>query len=161
MKKTFLGAALNLLVPVFLFGLFTPDPAAADERWRLIGKSRTDTEWYIDDETIFSPDEDIVAAWLKSVPDKAAPAPRVGEEVAETILKDIQRRNFGEYEYTEALWEINCSQDMFRVIYFVAYDRNGETATSSLTPGAAWAPLIPGSVGETLRDAVCGDPLPR
>lgn len=161
MRKTFSVAALNLLVPVFLFGLLTPDPAPAEERWRPIGKSRTDTQWYIDDETIFSPGKDIVAAWLKSVPDKAAPSSREGEEVADTILKDIQRRNFGEYEYTEALWEIDCVQGMFRIIYFIAYDKNGETATSSLTPEAAWAPLIPGSVGETLRDAVCGDHLAR
>lgn len=157
MKKTFSLPFLILLLQIFLSGLLTPHPAVGEERWRQIGKSRTDTRWYIDEETIFSPEKDILAVWLKSVPDGAAPSSREGEESTDDILKDIQRRNFGEYEYTEALWEVDCAKTAFRILYFIAYDRKGETATSSLTPDAPWAPIIPGSVGETLQEAVCGE----
>ena len=143
-------------MPVLLFGLLAPCPAQCEEEWKAVGKSKTDTLWYINANPVFSSDKEIVSVWVKSVPDNTLPSPAEGDESIETILKDIQKRHFGEYDHTEALWEIDCCRCTFRILYFIARDRKGGTVTSSLTPDAPWAPVVPGSVGETLQEKVCG-----
>jgi hypothetical protein len=148
--------ALNLLLTILFLGLVAPLPVSGEEEWREVGKSKTDTRWYIDNKTVCSSGEGIIAVWVKSLPDDAALSPAEGEESTEDILKDIQKRHFGEYDHTEALWEIDCSRCASRILYFIARDRKGGTVTSSLTPDAPWAPAVPGSVSETLQEDVCG-----
>jgi Surface-adhesin protein E len=146
----------GLLLPVLLFGLLVPCPASGEEEWRAVGQSKTDTRWYIDDRPVFSPDKEIVSVWVKSVPDNTFHSPAKAEQRIEAVLKDIQKRHFGEYDHTEALWELDCCRGTFRILYFIARDRQGGTVTCSLTPDAPWAPVIPGSVGETLQEELCG-----
>lgn len=126
------------------------------ERWKLAGVSRTDTLWYIDNETI-SASSGVFSFWVRSVPDNAGTVNEDKETPPKQVLKDIQERNFGDYEYTEALWEIDCTNDKFRILYFAAYGRNGEGLNSSLTPDAPWTTVIQGSASETLWETVCGD----
>lgn len=150
----------SVKVPAALFllsfiGLLSPYAESEEGRWELIGKSRTDTCWYIDTETISYSSRGIVSAWVKTVPDKATTD--YGEDVERTegILRKIQERYFGDYEYTEGLWELDCSKNMFRLLYFCAYNKKDEIITSSLTSDAEWSFIIPGSVGEIIQEAVC------
>lgn len=144
-----------------LFSLLAAVPvlvsAAGPEagRWEMIGKSRTGTCWYVDIETPARGRGDPVSFWLKSVPDKASSGLPEDAEQTEDILKRIQERYFGDYEYTEALWELSCTRPAFRILYFCAYDVTGAPIFSRLTPDAEWSLILPGSVGEIIFEALC------
>lgn len=148
------------LLTVFLaagfVALFSSDARPEEARWKLIGKSETETQWYIDTETISRPTETSVSVWVKSIPDKLHADEPQDTESTETILKRIQERYFGDYDRTEALWELDCSREMFRLLYFCAYSKNGEALFSILTPDADWSFILPKSAGESVREAVCG-----
>ncbi len=135
--------------------LFPYYAESGEGRWKLIGKSVTETLWYTDDETVSHPAEHIVAVWVKSIPDKNRTGYTEEQEKPEVILKRIQERYFGNYEYTEGLWELDCSKSLFRLLYFCAYDKNGDILTSMVTPDAEWSFILPGSAGEALFEAVC------
>jgi len=146
----------TVLLAVTFVALFSPCAKSDEGRWKLIGKSETETRWYIDAETMTYPAENLVSVWVKSVPDNIrSEGAEDGERTGE-ILKRIQERYFGDYGYTEALWEIDCSGAMFRLLYFRAYATDNETLFSTLTPAAEWSFIIPGSVGETVSEAACG-----
>jgi hypothetical protein len=147
---------LTILLSVTFMGLLSFHAKAEEGRWKFIGESKTETRWYIDAETISYPSENVVSVWVKSVPDKTRADEQEGSEKTEEILKRIQERYFGGYDYTEALWEIHCSKAMFRLLYFRACGDGNKTLFSTLTPDSEWTYVMPGSVGETVRDAVCG-----
>ncbi len=146
--------ALSALSFIFLVVFLSSSAFSEEGRWKLIGKSRTDTHWYIDAETICHPLGDIISVWVKTIPEKIKTDYSQKDE-PDIILKKIQARNFGDYEYTEALWELDCRKEMFRLLYFCAYNRDGGIISSVLTPDAEWSFILPGSIGETVRDAVC------
>jgi hypothetical protein len=104
------------------------------------------------------PSQNLVSVWVKSVPDPDRKASGEAEdgEGTEDILKRLQERYFGDYGHTEALWEIDCLRASFRLLYFSGYRLDGGILFSTLTPDAEWSLIIPGSVGETVREAVCG-----
>lgn len=138
--------------------LFLHDAEPGEKRWKLIGKSVTGTLWYVDNETITHPTEHIVAVWVKSVPDKNRAGYTGEKEETEVMLKRIQERYFGEYEFTEGLWELDCSKSLFRLLYFSAYDGNGRSIASMITPDAEWSCILPGSAGEAVSGALCNHP---
>lgn len=115
----------------------------------------TGTRWHMDTETITRPSPETVSVWVRSIPDKVITDPRQEEEKPGTVLKRIQEKYFGEYEYTEGLWELECSKSLFRLLYFCAYNRNGDIVTSRVSPGSEWSAVLPGSAGEALLDTVC------
>jgi hypothetical protein len=130
--------------------------AGAEEgRWKLFGKSLTGTFWYMDTQTMSRPAENIVAVRVKSIPDKTLSADTEEKEKTEDILKRIQEKYFGEYEYTDGLWELNCSKSLFRLLSFCAFNKNGDILTSHTSPDAEWSFILPGSAGEALLGAVC------
>lgn len=143
------------LYMIFSISSFFSHVNAEEERWKLTGKSKTDTCWYIDTETISRPSSDVVSLWVKSIPEKVDADIIELEDRTEEILKKIQARNFGDYEYTEALWELDCSKTMYRILYFCVYNKNGDIITTSLTPDAEWSFILFGSVGETIQETVC------
>lgn len=150
--------SFSLAITVLSLLTLAPSSARAESdegRWKLIGKSKTDTLWYIDTSTLSRPSKDIVSVWVKTVPAKTDKEFLEEEESIANILKKIQARSFGDYEYTEALWEVNCSTATFRLLYFAAYNNRDEMITSILTPAAEWSSIVDGSVAETLREAVC------
>jgi len=130
----------------------TTRPGAGE--WEFIGKSRTGTSWYIDRETSTGPAGDIITVWVKSIPEKVNTECEE-EESTETILKKIQGKYFGDYEYTEGLWELDCVRNMFRLLYFCVYNKENKIVSSHISPDADWSYIIQGSVGVTLRQAVC------
>lgn len=154
MKTLAASTALSCLFFFFLSGLLFSDAFSEEGRWKLIGKSRTDSCWYVDAETLCRLSGDIVSLWVKTIPAKTD-MDYSEEDEPDVILKKIQARNFGDYEYTEGLWEVDCSKGMFRILYFCAYGKDGGVVTSLLTPDADWSFILPGSVGVTVRDAVC------
>lgn len=146
------------VLAVLLAILILPSASGATEgaRWELIGKSSSGTLWYIDTETLSRLPGDIVSVWLKTLPEKTDTDFSEGEEDIGLILKKIQARNFGDYEYTEGLWELDCSKAASRLLYFAAFDRQEKIITSSLTPDAAWSQIVHGSVSETMHETLCG-----
>lgn len=102
--------------------------------------------------------ENIASVWVRSIPDRPVNDRKAEKQTPGAVLKDIQEKYFGDYAYTEGLWEIDCPKAMFRILYFCAYTTEGSVLFSSLTPDAGWSFIIRGSVGETLREAVCPDP---
>lgn len=155
MKHPFSVKLLTIILSVTFVAFLSPLVKSDEGRWKLIGKSETDTRWYLDSETISRPSENIVSVWVKSIPDTVRNEPE-GNGEKEEILKRIQERYFGDYEYTEALWEIDCSGAMFRLLYFRACGKDSETLFATLTPDAEWSFIMPGSAGEIVRGAVCG-----
>ena len=145
--------AAALLVSLVGCASFTTRPEAGE--WKFIGKSKTGTSWYIDKETASAPPGDIITVWVKSIPEKVNAEYEGEEESTETILKNIQGKYFGDYEYTEGLWELDCARTMFRLLYFCAYNKENKIISSHLTPDAAWSYIIHGSVGETIQEVVC------
>jgi len=150
---TILILAAALLVSLAGCASFITKPGEGE--WKFIGKSRTGTSWYIDRETASGPSGDIITAWVKSIPEKVNTEYEGEEESPETILKKIQGKYFGDYEYTEGLWELDCARNMLRLLYFCAYNKENEIITSYLTPDAGWSYIIQGSVGEAIQEVVC------
>jgi hypothetical protein len=138
-----------------MIGLLPPYANSEEERWKLAGKSRTDTLWYIDTESISYPSKDVVSVWVKTVPENTATGYVEGTESTDDILKKIQEKYFGDYKYTEGLWELDCARSMFRLLYFCVYSKGNKVITSPLTPDAEWSSIIHGSVGESIQEAVC------
>jgi len=145
--------AVALLVSLVGCASLTTRPGAGE--WKFIGKSRTGTSWYIERETASGPSGDIITLWVKSIPEKVNTEYGGNDESTETILKNIQEKYFGDYEYTEGLWELDCARNMFRLLYFCAYSKENKIITSYLTPDAGWSYIIQGSVGETIQEAMC------
>lgn len=146
-----LAAALLVL----LVGCASLATRGGEGEWKFIGKSRTGTSWYIERETASGASGDIITLWVKSIPEKVDAEYGEDEKNTETILKKIQQKYFGDYEYTEGLWELDCAKNMFRLLCFCAYSREDKIIASHLTPDAEWSYIIPGSVGETVQEAVC------
>ncbi|MCL5421582.1 MAG: hypothetical protein M1461_03810 [Nitrospirae bacterium] len=146
---------LTFFLTFSLILLLSHYAGSEEGRWKLFGKSMTGTLWYMDTETVTMPAENIVAVWVKSIPDKTSTHETEEKEKTEAILKRIQEKYFGEYEYTDGLWELDCSKSLFRLLYFCAYTKNGDILTSRLTPDAEWSSILPGSAGEALFRAVC------
>ncbi len=121
----------------------------------MFGKSMTGTLWYMDTETMSSPAENIVAVWVKSVPDKTPATSGEEKEKTEALLRQIQEKYFGDYEYTDGLWELDCAASLFRVLYFCAFGSKGDVLTSRTSPDAEWSFILPGSAGEALLGAIC------
>jgi hypothetical protein len=155
MKHLLSPALLDIILSAILVAFLSPPVKSDEGRWKPIGTSETDTRWYIDSETVSRPSENIVSVWVKSIPDTVRDGP---EDIREKkdVLKLIQERYFGHYEYTEALWEIDCQGMMFRLLYFTACGKDSETLFSTLTLDAEWSYILPGSAAETVREAVCG-----
>ncbi len=144
---------------LFIFFVFLSDPVHSEERnWRFIGTSKTETVWYIDIDNLDRLSGDIISVWLKTVPARTDADFVEGEENTESILKKIQARSFGDYEYTLGLWEMDCSKTVFRILYFAAYGKQDEVVASSLTTDAEWSSIVPGSVSETMYDRLCVHP---
>ncbi len=140
----------------FSFVLLSSHYAGSEEgRWKLFGRSMTGTLWYMDTETVTRPAENIVAVWVKSIPDKTSADDMEEKEKTEAVLKRIQEKYFGDYEYTDGLWELDCLKSLFRLLYFCAYNKNSGILTSRLAPDAEWSFTLPGSAGEALLEAVC------
>jgi hypothetical protein len=140
---------------VFLVGCASLTTRPETGEWKFIGKSRTGTSWYIDRETASGLSGGIITLWVKSIPEKVSGEKGGDEESTETVLKKIQGKYFGDYEYTEGLWELDCARNMFRLLYFCAYGKDNIVITSHPTPDAEWSHIIQGSVGETIQEAVC------
>ena len=150
---TFNILAAALLVSLAGCASLTTRPEAGE--WKFLGKSRTDTSWYIEKEPASGPSGDIITVWVKSIPEKVNTEYEGEEESTETILKKIQGKYFGEYEYTEGLWELDCARSMFRLLYFCTYNKENKINTSHLTPDAEWSYIIQGSVEETIQEVEC------
>jgi hypothetical protein len=146
---------LTVVVTSFLLLLLPHSAEPGEGRWKLFGKSLTGTSWYMDTETVSRPSENVVAVWVKSVPDKTGTDQTEEPEETEAILKRIQGKYFGAYEYTEGLWELDCSKSLFRLLYFCAYEQNGDILVSRISPDAEWSFVLPGSAGEALAAVVC------
>lgn len=127
----------------------------ASERWKFIGKSKTETLWFVDIESLSGLPASIISVWLKSIPARTDTDFLEGEESTEVILKKIQERNFGDYEYTEGLWELDCSRVLFRLLYFAAFNKRNVIIASSLTPEAEWSSIVHGGVSETMYETLC------
>jgi hypothetical protein len=140
---------------LFLLFLCALNADAEAGRWKLFGKSMTGTRWHMDTETITRPSPEIVSVWVRSIPDKVITDDGQEEEEPGTVLKRIQEKYFGEYEYAEGLWELECSKSLFRLLYFCVYSRNGDIVTSRVSPDSEWAAVLPGSAGEALLSTVC------
>jgi len=149
------GKILIALFLIALMGLFSSDAQSEEGRWKEVGKSRTDTKWYIDATSASRTSGNSISVWVRSIPDKSDAKDNGGEGHAWRIMKEIQAKYFGTYEFTDGLWELDCSRGMFRVLYFVAYDKNGQIITSLLTPDAHWEFIIPESAGESLQKGLC------
>lgn len=158
MKPCRSATLFTVLLPLILVVLLPSDACPEEESWKFIGKSKTGTRWYVGADTLTRPSENLVSVWVRSVPEpeKSPSVEPEDTESTEEILKRIQERYFGEYGYTEALLELDCSRDMFRLLFFCAYSGDNEVLSSTLTPDAEWSFIIPGSVGEVLRDSLCG-----
>jgi len=155
MKALLTFNVLAAALLVFLLGCASLTTRSGTGEWKFIGKSRTGTSWYIDRETASGPSGDITTVWVKSVPEKANFEYEGEEESTEAILKKIQGKYFGDYEYTEGLWELDCARSMFRLLYFSIYNKENEIISSHLSPDAEWSYIIQGSVGETIQEVVC------
>ena len=148
--------SLIVVAAFFSLTLLSLRHADAEEgRWKLFGKSVTETLWHLDTETVSRPSERVVAVWVKSVPDRARTPETEGTERTEAVLKRIQEKYFGDYAYTEGLWELDCPRALFRLLYFCAWDKNGLILDSRITPEAPWSFILPGSAGDALRETVC------
>ncbi|HAM49784.1 MAG TPA: hypothetical protein DCP92_03490 [Nitrospiraceae bacterium] len=149
------GKVLTALLLISIIALFPFLAHSEGGRWKLIGRSKTDTCWYIDTESLSFSSKNIASVWVRSIPEKQDT--RYGEEDESTwdIMKDLQARYFGAYRYTEGLWELDCTRGMFRILYFVAYGEDGEIINSLLDTDAGWAFIVPGSVGETIQATLC------
>jgi hypothetical protein len=155
MKTSLSVNILAAALMVSLVGCVSLTTRPETGEWKFIGKSKTGTSWYIDRDTASGPSGDIITLWVKSIPEKVNTEYGKDEESTETILKNIQGKYFGDYQYTEGLWELDCTQNMFRLLYFCAYGKENTIITSHLAPDADWSPIIQGSVGETIQEAVC------
>jgi hypothetical protein len=144
--------AAALLVSLVACASLSTKPEAGE--WKLIGKSRTGTSWYIEKESASVPSGGIISVWVKSIPEMLN-TDEGEEESTEIILKKIQGKYFGDYAYTEGLWELDCARNMFRLLYFCAYDKENKIITSNLSPDAEWSHIMQGSAGETIQEVVC------
>ncbi len=151
MRSAGLASAIFLLVMMFA----SVAMSSKDGKWKLIGKSKTETLWYIDTESLSGRPGSIISVWVKAVPARADTDFLEGEESTELILKKIQQRNFGDYEYTEGLWELDCPRAMFRLLYFAAFNKLDEVIASILTPQAEWSSIVHGGISETTYESLC------
>ena len=155
MKRSLIIRTLMFSLTFSFVLLFSHYAGSEEGRWKLFGRSMTGTLWYMDTETVTRPAENIVAVWVKSVPDKTRTDATEEKEKTEAILKRIQEKYFGDYEYTDGLWELDCSKSLFRLLYFCAYNKGGDILTSRMSPDAEWSFVLPASAGEALLEAVC------
>ena len=81
------------------------------------------------------------------------------------ILRDFKSaqpsNGFGKEPYlsTKVQREYDCKEGYSRMLYFSSYSMNmgeGEVIFINNTPGSAWSPIVPGSIGETQWKLACG-----
>lgn len=131
-----------------------PHAGLYEGRWTLIGKSRTETRWYVDRGSMVRTPEGALCLWIKTVPEQPDD---ITEEKEGTygIFREIQERYFGDYGYTESLWEVDCSGPMYRVLYFGVHNRAGEVVVTTITPHAPWSHVLSGGVAEAVYETIC------
>ncbi len=124
-------------------------PEVAKDGWEVISETDEDT-WYVDKRTMSHPSKDIVKVWSKRVPAK--------ESNSLSAIKEILMKRgkaFATYEYTKALFEVDCSKDMYRILSISHFDAKGKEIDSFKYPNAEWKSIDADSVNDALKMEVC------
>jgi hypothetical protein len=135
---------LLLLSAVFLSGMFLSAIPALAADWKILAEDTEGIPVYYDAEGVaHAAGSAVYKVWTKIVNKKGLlPIP--------------------EYEYYDEalhLVEIDCETRVHRTTKGQILDEKGDVAATYLNePNARWEPIEPGTLGDTLADAICPKP---
>jgi hypothetical protein len=144
MKQALIVAFAVLLA----LGAALPDPAGAAD-WKLC----TENEYlslYFDAASPSRGPGELVKVWVKYVPKG-----KKGREFWGQVrsLEKIPVKKYQRYAYSVVLYEINCPDNVYRLISGIDYDL--ENRMLAEIPLSHWKPVFPDSLTETLYQVVC------
>jgi hypothetical protein len=114
--------------------------------WSLFSATDKDISYY-DKASISHPSKNVIRVWNKTVLTEKGLIDMVG-----TLGKNFERAS-----YLIDLWEINCTEKMFRILTSTCYSKEGEVVYSNVStkPLPEYRFIVPESVAETLIKEIC------
>ncbi len=119
--------------------------------WKYIGDSRYGDKWFFDNDSVnYLPDGNI-ALWLSVL---------FSEAGRQELISNHQKANkptagYNALEYGVNLFEINCSQKVFKIVHEIDYDRNGTVLRNERYDPGKWESFVSDSMIGTLYTALC------
>ncbi len=145
---------MRLRALCLLFVLFLPSSIMGQDhdthQWRLIVKSLSGNNYYIDQDSLIRTDYNTARAWYKIVP------------VKEGSLFDRLRniRFFGvimaDTNYYKLYCEIDCMRKYIKTLITTAYSKEGKIIRREETLDSKWTKIPDQSSFDMIRDIVCG-----
>jgi len=141
------GIIYSILLILVLFGV--SNLWSAD--WKYVGDSRYGDKWFFDNDSITYLPNGNIALWLSVL---------FSEAGKRELILNHQKANkstdgYNSLEYDVNLFEINCSQNTFKIIHEIDYARNGTILRNErYTPGQ-WEKFTPHSMVGTLHNIFC------
>lgn len=148
--KTFQKKILSLLVIIPLFLVSCSVKQAGFTR---IGQSLTNASIYINDDTK-SEESGVLTVEIKTIPASSMDN-IIDEKPSYRILRDIQNREFGDYAFTKALWQVNCMDKTYRIVRFTINYKDAKQPLTINSQNAEWEQAINGSAAETIMHYLC------
>jgi hypothetical protein len=137
----------NWLVFLFVITLLGLTGISAwGEDWKFYAQSKDGTMYYYDVTRVTQVSEEVVKFWGKAIP-----SPEGLKRFVEIDPK------FTKLDHVISLIEMNCKERRRRPLWVIFYDRNGvaiEDVEITLDK-SDWEIVLPGSVQETILDALC------
>ncbi len=143
---------LKWLSLVLFFLLLSSYSAAQDldtQKWRLIVKSVSGNNYFIDQDSLIRTNYNTIRAWYKIVP--------VKEGSLFDKLKNL--RFFGiamaDASYFKLYCEIDCMRKYIKTLITTAYTKDGKILRREETLDSKWAAIPNQSSFDMIRDIVC------
>ena len=122
-----------------------------DPKWHYIGSAKGVERWY--DSSTFKKKGSHCFVWIKEIP---IPDSLLMVRFAKFDLHTFDKK-WLKYAYSLVRWEINCEEDLIRLMSTVSYDTDA-TLIENLEfneSDVGFKSSIPGSIGETILKKFC------
>ncbi|MBN2653715.1 MAG: hypothetical protein JXR79_01175 [Nitrospirae bacterium] len=144
-KKIF---SLLVIIPLFLVSC-----SVKQSGFTRIGQSLTNASIYINNDTL-SEESGVLTAEIKTIPASSMDN-IIAEKPSYHILRDIQNREFGDYAFTKALWQVNWMDETYRIVRFSINYKDAKQPLTINYQNAEWERAINGSAAEMVIEYLC------
>ncbi len=149
-----LAALAVFLLIVALFS--SPSCAAGSGRWELIGFTKYRDALFLDRSSLTRDAGGKAAAEVKIAPSRKS-------KYFREIRADLRRAGKSDrgFKYALIRSEVDCPAAKIRHVRISYHRKDGKMIHSAGNPDAGWKPVEPGSLWDSLRNAVCGGTAAR
>jgi hypothetical protein len=148
MKGVDMKTIYSVLLLPFLIILLLVTPVNGSEDWVEYSSSNDGTNIYYKKVSIEHRTKDLVQVWFKVV---------FSDEGKKDYVDGMTERKWDKFSHILILQEIDCKKQMVQILSITDYDTDGKVLETKSPDKPEWDNVIPGSMGDNLREKVCNN----